>query len=134
MFIIEKGIPRVPSAECLDTEVQNDQQDILDLDQILQKDRSNNGTNKILIVDDQQFNIDAIEIILEYGLNLKVRKFCECAYNGRQAVDAVMQNVKKNGGKFCSYNLILIDCNMPFMDGYQATTLIREFLFEMSLE
>ena len=85
-------------------------------------------------MDDQQFNIDAIEIIIEYGLDPKIRKFCECVYNGKQAVDAVMQNVKNNRGKFCSYNLILIDCNMPFMDGYQATTLIREFLFGMSLE
>lgn len=44
---------------------------------------SYHGQKKILIVDDQQFNIDAIEIMIEYGLDLPAKSFCECAYNGK---------------------------------------------------
>ena len=69
-----------------------------------------------------------------YGLKLQTRDICDHAYNGRQALEAVKKNVAQNNGKFCNYNLILIDCNMPFMDGYEATTAIRDYLYKMNLE
>ena len=86
--------------------------------------------NKILLVDDQQFNIEAIEIMMLYGCKVKTEDLCDYAYNGRQAIEAVKKNVEKNNYRFCDYNLILIDCNMPFMDGYEATSSIREYLYE----
>jgi len=49
----------------------------------------------------------------------------EVAENGLIAVDAV-----KNGG---DYGLILMDCMMPVMDGYAATTEIRRFEKEKAL-
>ena len=33
----------------------------------------------------------------------------------------------------CDYGLILIDCNMPFKNGFNATEEIREYLYEMNL-
>jgi CheY-like chemotaxis protein len=87
---------------------------------------------KILLVDDQQFNIEAIEILMLYGFKLETKDICDHAFNGKQALESVKKNVEQNG--FCEYNLILIDCNMPFMDGYEATTAIREYLFSMGLE
>ena len=33
----------------------------------------------------------------------------------------------------CDYKLIFMDCNMPFMDGYETTTRIRKLFYEMNL-
>ena len=39
---------------------------------------------KILIVDDQGFNIDAILIILKYSIKLKdTKETCDCVYDGK---------------------------------------------------
>jgi CheY-like chemotaxis protein len=63
-----------------------------------------------------------------------LENFCDNAYNGKQALKAVKKNVKKNRGLFCDYNLILMDCNMPFMDGYDATKAIREYLYSLNID
>ena len=39
--------------------------------------------HKILLVDDQQFNIEAIEIMMIYGFKLPAKDLCDHAYNGR---------------------------------------------------
>lgn len=67
----------------------------------------------ILLVEDNQINIMVARQILE-----KAKLNVDVAENGKIAVDRVKEN---------NYDVILMDIQMPVMDGYQASTAIREF-------
>ena len=66
-----------------------------------------------LIAEDNQLNQEVIKAMLE--------ALCRCEIDivgtGREALQAWSRS---------SYTLILMDCQMPEMDGYQASGLIRE--------
>ncbi len=69
---------------------------------------------RILLAEDNDLNREiATEILQEAGFLI------ECAENGQQACDMVGQSEPGY------YNLILMDIQMPIMDGYAATRVIR---------
>ncbi|MGL6195696.1 MAG: PAS domain S-box protein [Thermoguttaceae bacterium] len=71
------------------------------------------STCRILVAEDNRINQIVIQNLLsEAGLH------CDLAINGREACDAVMS---------AEYHLILMDCQMPETDGYEATRLIRDW-------
>lgn len=74
----------------------------------------------VLVVDDDAFNIMAASRLLE-SLNIPYKT----AYNGKQAIEVI-----ENQEKCCSichkFKLILMDCNMPVMNGYETTKYLRE--------
>ncbi|NEQ20218.1 MAG: PAS domain S-box protein, partial [Microcoleus sp. SIO2G3] len=73
---------------------------------------------KILLVEDTAINQ---KVILN---QLKVLGYqADCAVNGKDALDRLMEHTG-NGG---SYDIVLMDCQMPVLDGYEATRLLREF-------
>jgi signal transduction histidine kinase/CheY-like chemotaxis protein len=68
---------------------------------------------RILVVDDITINCDLVRMALdEFDLNLVI------AHNGQEALD---QFTKEE-----PFDLILMDCLMPFMDGFTATQKIRQ--------
>ncbi|MBF0444542.1 MAG: CHASE domain-containing protein [Magnetococcales bacterium] len=71
------------------------------------------GGAKVLLVEDNAINCQVAKEILE-GINLKV----DLAQNGVQAVEKVLQE---------TYDAVLMDVQMPIMDGYTATRSIRKF-------
>ena len=72
--------------------------------------------DKILIVDDNLFNLVPLEMLLKKIYGIKVDKAC----NGQIAVDLVRENLSK-GCCEKKYKLVLMDLQMPIMDGYEAT-------------
>ena len=70
---------------------------------------------KVLLVEDNLVNQEvAIGILDEFGVSHDV------VSNGQQAINKLLES---NGNK--TYNLVLMDCQMPVMDGYSATRAIR---------
>jgi len=67
----------------------------------------------ILLAEDVEINREILITLLE-PTNAQI----DCAENGREAVEMFRENPEK-------YDLILMDVQMPEMDGYDATRLIR---------
>jgi len=90
------------------------------------------GVGKILIVDDEKFNCDIIYgFLMILGLKNRQDK-THFAYNGEQAV-AMVQKALDECDPY-RYTLILMDCNMPFLDGYEATKIIRKLYQGMDIK
>ena len=67
---------------------------------------------KVLLVEDNETNqIVASKILQKYGLSVDI------ASNGKNAINSVENN---------KYDIIFMDLQMPEMDGFEATKLIRE--------
>ena len=77
------------------------------------KKKYNFKREKILLVEDNLINIMVAKQILE-----KVNLTVEVAHNGLEAVKLVRKN---------NYDVILMDIQMPIMDGYTASKEIRKF-------
>jgi len=74
----------------------------------------------VLLVEDNEINQQVAKEILEgAGLNVAL------ATNGQEAVNAVKEN---------NYDAVLMDVQMPVMDGYTATKEIRKWEAEVSKE
>jgi PAS domain S-box-containing protein len=79
--------------------------------QYLEHAKNIQGAN-VLVVEDNEINQQvAREILEEAGLKVSL------ASNGQQAVEAV---------KTANYHAVLMDVQMPVMDGYKATEVIRQ--------
>lgn len=65
------------------------------------------------------FNIEAIKILLKNCRKGLINNF-ECALDGQEAVDKVISHIQNHGIEN-PIKLILMDCNMPKKDGYEAS-------------
>jgi CheY-like chemotaxis protein len=73
---------------------------------------------RILVAEDNKVNQIVVNAILgEAGL------ICDIAQNGQEAYDRFLEG---------EYNLVLMDCQMPQVDGYEATGMIRRWEEENS--
>ena len=79
--------------------------------QPLRGDGSRPRNRRVLLAEDNPVNVEVARAMLE-SLELQV----DCARNGEQALQAV-----RAGG----YDCVLMDCQMPVMDGFAATAAIR---------
>jgi CheY-like chemotaxis protein len=80
--------------------------------------RSTRSTLAILLAEDNLINQTVARKILERG-----GYACEVVSDGRQAVEAVRRT---------AFDVVLMDCQMPELDGFEATSLIRALERETS--
>lgn len=85
----------------------------------------------MLIVDDNIFNIVTLQTLLEIKFGITSDK----ASNGKEGVDKVKERLNDNTLDNCTcaqgshnYKIIFMDCNMPIMDGFEASKNIRELV------
>jgi len=77
-------------------------------------------SKKVLLVEDNHVNQKLASIILK-KLNCSV----DIAKNGEEAVTEIKRNI---------YDIIFMDCQMPVMNGFEATRAIRKYQQENNLE
>lgn len=71
------------------------------------------NTCRVLVVDDNRANQQVAVAMLD-----KLGCYSEVAHNGREGVEAVLRG---------NFDLVLMDCNMPVMSGYDATKQVRVY-------
>ena len=82
------------------------------VDAVLEQETGAFKGKKVLVVDDNEINILIVKRILNtWGLENDV------AADGEEAISKVMEN---------AYDLILMDINMPGIDGFETTSIIRD--------
>lgn len=90
-----------------------------------------NLMSKILVVDDEKANCDLIVgLLLVLGVANR-KAITDFAYNGNQAVKMVQQAFEQTDP--LRYKLILMDCYMPSLDGFEATKKIRQLFNDSNI-
>lgn len=71
---------------------------------------------RLLLVEDNQINqIVVVDLLEDVGLD------CDVAGNGVEAINSMNSSPQE-----APYDLIMMDCQMPEMDGFEATRSIRQ--------
>lgn len=76
---------------------------------------------RILVVEDNEFNWEVVKCFC-----MEVNHLLQWETNGRDAFLAYKEHHEK-------YDMVLMDCEMPIMNGYAATQSIRKFEQEMNI-
>jgi len=77
------------------------------------------GLGCILLVDDNPFNLMIARHFVEQ-LNYSI----DTVMNGQEAIE----KIKAKAGGPLGYKAILMDCQMPIMDGFEASLAVREVI------
>lgn len=109
---ITKPVKRSEFGQILERAMQDDFQESVVEDKSLAARRAVYSTCRILVVEDNAVNQEVALGMLE-----KIGFTAEVADNGQEGLDRLAKE---------SFDLVLMDCQMPVLDGYAATGQLRE--------
>lgn len=101
-----------------ESELQDTSKSALNTLSALDIDGSVLSTKSILIVDDNDINIEVMK-----GLLADVVERAFVCKNGQETID-LLKRLSKSNKRII--DIILLDCNMPVMDGFECASLIRQ--------
>ena len=96
-----------------------EQPDQIELPELQMKPSTSIKLKNVLIVDDNPFNILAASFIVE-----KLKCAIDKAFHGEECIALIKKNLEQN--RF--YDFILMDIQMPIMDGPQASKVITDMI------
>ena len=108
---ITKPVKRSELGSILDCAVRNEVRDDNTIDEGNKKRREAYGKLKILVVEDNAVNQE-----VALGMLAKIGFDCDVADNGQEGLARLEEG---------SFDLVLMDCQMPVLDGYAATRELR---------
>ena len=113
LYTIDKMKPSDKKSDLVEESALTHRADIVETAHVSQTSFKDFEGTRLLIVEDDVINQKVLSNILKVsGINITI------ANNGREAVNIVKEN---DGG----FDMVLMDINMPIMDGYVATQMIR---------
>lgn len=108
---ITKPVKRSEFGQILDRAMNDEYQEVIVEDESLVAKRAAYSTCRILVVEDNAVNQEvALGMLDKIGFNAEV------ADNGQEGLDRLASE---------SFDLVLMDCQMPVLDGYAATKALR---------
>ena len=98
----------------------------MDKEKVKKTSQSKQKRPRIMIVDDVYFNIEILKDVMQQVFNIDVEREVVEAFNGQQAIMKYLQLNKEHNNR-CPIELILMDCDMPILNGFKATEFILKF-------
>jgi len=85
---------------------------------------------RIMIVDDVFFNIEIMKDVMQQVLKIDIESDVVEAFNGKEAVIKYIELHFQY--QVCPIEIILMDCDMPVMNGFRASEYILKFANEQA--
>jgi CheY-like chemotaxis protein len=95
--------------------------------EVANTDRNGCSCNEVLLVDDEAFNLLCATKLFE-AFSIPTQK----AFNGKEAIEMI-ESKRKCCDDCKLFNFIVMDCNMPVMNGYDTTIYLKRKIKSLEL-
>ena len=127
VFSIDMNIKQNKSIIYKNDHMTNQQHDIKRPVEIIRPMHTSCKCKDILLIDDDMFNLISLKSLLTKMSPGKI----DLAFNGKLGIEKVEMKLRNKCCNTCSgFKIIIMDINMPEMDGFEATTILKQRMKE----